>query len=347
MKSFGSETISRAIPVSLLWLHGKVMEYRGKQELYEKQRPEVLKTLREIALIQSAESSNRIEGVTVEARRLKPLVLGEVKPRERPEEEIVGYRKALNWIHTKQDRFSIDTDSILNLHKLAQGGTSGDAGKWKTSNNDIIEILPSGERKIRFRPVEVEKTPHMMKQLCLAYEHTMQQGTWPPLLADASLILDFLCIHPFRDGNGRVSRLMTLLCLYKQGFHVGRYISIERIIEETKESYYEALQKSSTSWHEGEHDLVPWWSYFLSTLHSAYREFEERVSSVGKGYGTKGDLIETAIVVLPKEFSFAELSAQCPTTSKERIRQVLRTLRNQGQLEPTTKGRGAKWRKKS
>lgn len=226
--------------------------------------PQILKTLREMALIESAESSNRIEGVMVERNRLRPLVLGNTRPRDRSEEEIVGYRLALNWIHANHSQIPITPETCLCLHSLAQGGTSGDAGQWKTTQNDILEIFPDGRRQVRFWPVAPDRVPAAMQELCLAYRHAIDQLKVTPLLASACLVLDFLCIHPFRDGNGRVSRLLILLSFYHHGFEVGRYISHERIVEQTNEDYYEVLKSSSTGWHEGEHDVMPWFNYLLS-----------------------------------------------------------------------------------
>ena len=245
MKSFTPSQLSRSIPLGLSWMIGTVMEGKGRQELFEHQSPEKLRTLRQQAIVQSTESSNRIEGVTVERERLLPLVLGKTKPRDRSEEEIVGYRQALSHIHENHAHCAIDANEIKHLHALAQGGHSADAGEYKRRDNDIIQLFPDGRREVRFSTVEASQTLEAMKQLQMAYEHTLQQGLLPPLLLIANTVFDFLCIHPFRDGNGRVSRLLTLLLLYQHGYRVGRYISLERIIEETKESYYEALHASS------------------------------------------------------------------------------------------------------
>lgn len=274
MKSFTPEQLSIKVPLALSWLLGKVMESKGKQELFERQRPEALRKLRETAIIQSAESSNRIEGVTVDAKRLVPLIKGKARPVDRSEEEVLGYRKALDLIHGHYPKLEINAETIKKLHLLAQGGFSGDAGNFKTKDSDIIELLPDGRRILRFKTVSAKETPEAIDQLCMAYDDTMAQGTLPPLLCAASFILDFLCIHPFRDGNGRVSRLLTLLLLYQQGYNVGRYISLERIVEETKEDYYEALKKSSQDWHGAKHDTVPFWSYFLGMVRLGYNELE-------------------------------------------------------------------------
>lgn len=222
---------------------------------------------------------------------------------------------------------------------------SGDSGEWKRTDNEIIEILPNGESQIRWKAVSAEDTPKAMESLCTAYRHAINKELIPPLLASGGFVLDLLCIHPFRDGNGRVSRLATLLLLYQQGYRVGRYISIERIIEESKESYYEFLFQSSHGWHEAQHDPVPWWSYHLTTIRSAYREFEDRVQRTSSQRGAKTDAIEQAIESLPDEFSVSDLERLCPSVSRELVRKVLRGKRDAGLLSCTSRGRGAMWYK--
>jgi Fic family protein len=260
-----------------VWLLEKLAESKNKQALYNKQPRRILKSLQEIALIEGTESSNRIDGVTVELERVRPLVRGNGRPRDRSEEEIVGYRNALSWVHGNRDKVPIEPEAFKRLHALAQEGTIGDAGQWKESQNEIVELDPEGRLEVRFQPVEPALVPATVEELCLAYNRSIDQSKIPPLLAAACLVFDFLCIHPFREANGRVSRLLTLFALYHHGHNVGRYISLERIVEQSKESYYEALQTSSVGWHDGSHDIMPWFHYFLSTIHTAYREFEERV----------------------------------------------------------------------
>ena len=197
--------------------------------------------MREQAIVQSVESSNRIEGITV-PHRLRPLVIGKARPRDRSEEELAGYRAALDWIFSRKNRVAITPEVIRRLHALAQGGASGDAGEWKTRDNEIVEILASGERNVRFVPVSAMKTSSAMELLCRRYRVSSDEESVPPLLVVATFVLDFLCVHPFRDGNGRLSRLATSLLLQSQGFQVARYISLERLIEESKEEYYRVLK---------------------------------------------------------------------------------------------------------
>ncbi len=348
MMSFqGTRLQDTKLPLSSVWLLETLAECKGRQQLFENQSPQLLKTLREIALIESTESSNRIEGVTVEKNRLRPLVLGNIRPRDRSEEEIIGYRLALNWIHTEHHKIPISPETCLHLHGLAQGGTSGDAGQWKTKPNDIIEIFPDGHREVRFRPLAPERVPKAMEELCLGYRHSIEQLKVTPLLASACLVLDFLSIHPFRDGNGRISRLLTLLAFYHHGYGVGRYISHERIVEQSKEDYYEALKASSTGWHNGDHDVMPLFHFLLSTWRRAYREFEERAGRQRPERGSKTELVEYALQNLIGPFGIADLERLCPNVSRDTIRLVMNRWREEGRLEILGKGRDAKWKRKN
>ena len=332
MMSFrGNRLENIKLPLSIVWLLETLAESKGRQQLYERQSPQLLKSLKEMALIESAESSNRIEGVTVERNRLRPLVIGNTRPRDRSEEEIVGYRMALNWIHTDYSKIPVTPDTCLRLHALAQGGTSGDAGQWKKTQNDIIEIFPDGRREVRFQPLAPDLVPKSMEELCLVYRHAVDQLKVTPLLATACFVLDFLCIHPFRDGNGRISRLLTLLLCYHHGHEVGRYISFERIVEQTKEDYYETLKASSVDWHEGEHDVIPWFTYLLSVWRRAYREFEERAERQRPKRGSKTDLVEYSLGNMIGPFGIADVERLCPNVSRDTIRLVMNRWREPGQ----------------
>lgn len=283
MQSFrGNRLRDLSLPTSSVWLLTDIAEAKGRQDLYKNQAPQALEGLRETALVQSVESSNRIEGVTVAPERLRPLVLENARPRDRSEEELQGYRRALDLIHADAPPLTITPELLQRLHATIQAG-SGDAGQWKGVSNEIIELREGAPPLVRFRPVSVEDTPAATEELCLAYRHAMNQGLAHPLVGLAALIFDFLCIHPFRDGNGRVSRLLTLLGLYQQGYEVGRYISLERLVEESREDYYDSLHRSSEGWHEGRHDLLPWLNYFLIVLKRAYRELESRAVETPPG----------------------------------------------------------------
>ncbi len=333
-----------SVPTSTVWLMTDIAEAKGRQDLYTRQAPQVLRALREQALIQSVESSNRIEGVTVEPGRLRPLVVGAAKPRDRSEVEIQNYRKALDLIHARADELSVTPAALRRLHRTAQEG-AGDAGRWKRAENDIVELRPGRPPRVRFRPVSAERTPAAVEELCLLYRHVLDQERLPALVADAALVLDFLCVHPFRDGNGRVSRLLTLLTLYHHSYQAGRYVSLERLIEETREEYYEALRRSSEGWHEGEHDLLPWMNYFLTVLFRAYRAFEERAGRVNSPRGSKTALVVHAIEQAAASFRVADLLTACPGVSVDWIRHVLKDLRSEGRVECLGRGRQARWQK--
>jgi Fic family protein len=331
-----------SVPVSTGWLLGECMEARGKQELWIRQRPEALAALREQAVIQSAESSNRIEGVTIASDRLRPVVLGKSKPRDRCEEELAGYRKALDWIFARKFRVAIEPKVMLHLHAMAQGGFSGDAGQWKKRDNEIIEFLPSGERTVRFKPTPAKDTPKAIGELCHNYQRVSDDPGVPPLLTVSTFILDFLCIHPFRDGNGRVSRLLTTLLLLQHGFEVGRYVSLERIVEDTKSDYYHVLGQCSKDWHDGKNQLVPWWNYFLGFVRRAYREFAVQVESKSRR-PAKGELVRNAVLSQVGPFTLGDLRGQVPGVSVQQLKKVLGEMKKAGEVRLAGRGRGAKW----
>lgn len=340
MNSFKHDSLK--LPLSSVWLMNSIAEHKGKQELYAKQAPQILNTLLETALIQSAESSNRIEGVTVEQSRLKPLVIGRSKPRDRSEEEVAGYRKALSLIHSKHKSLRITPEILKEFHRLCRGEV-WDAGKWKEKDNDIIRKHPDGRIEVIFKPVSAAKTPDMIKQLCLTYENSISQLKYPDLYATACLVLDFLSIHPFRDGNGRVSRLLTLLALYQHGFTVGKYISIERIIEQSKETYYEALNKSSQKWHEAKHDVTPWLNFFLGTVLACYRDFEERAQNLKPGRGAKTSIVINAVENQAGNFAISDIARACPGVSRVMIKKVLLRLQKENTIKSLGKGQSAKY----
>jgi len=331
-----------SIPVGTGWLLGSCMEALGKQDLWMRQKPEVLEVMREQAIIQSVESSNRIEGVTIPVERLRPVVLGKARPRDRSEEELAGYRQALDWIFSLKRQVSVMPAVIQRLHALAQGGFSGDAGEWKKRDNEIIEILPDGERKIRFVPTSAKDTAKTVEALCRNYRETCDDGRVPPLLTIPTFVFDLLCIHPFRDGNGRVSRLATTLLLQAHGFQVARYVSLERLIEQGKEDYYGVLAECSRGWHEGKNEIVPWWNYFLSVLRRAYKEFERQVESA-EARPAKSDLVRQTVLAQVEQFTLGDLATQLPAASTQLIKKVLAELKKQGKICLVGRGRGARW----
>lgn len=333
------------LPLSTVWLLNDIAEAKGKQELFTQQSPQMLKALREMAIVQSVESSNRIEGVTVAPERLRPLVLGNARPKDRSEQELQGYRDALHRIHNGPHEMQITPKTLQNLHQTIQEG-SGDAGLWKAVENDIIEFRPGEPPRIRFRTLAVAKVPKAVEEMCLLYRHALDQQHVPALVAAACLVLDFLCIHPFRDGNGRVSRLLTVLALYHHGYEVGRYISLERLIEDSKEDYYTVLRASSTGWHEGKNDWLPWLNYFLAIVRRSYVQFEERAGQVKSPRGTKTESVLQAIRAQGSEFRLADIERSCPGVGRDWIRAILRDLRKKGDLSCKGRGLAARWRRK-
>lgn len=319
------------------------MEYRGKQDLWLKTRPDVMKTLLESAIVQSAESSNRIEGVEVERTRLRPLLLGTSRPQNRSEEEVLGYKNALLRIFKKYNSIEINPATIKILHKIAQSGLSGDAGQWKERNNSILELHPTGDQSIRFTPTSAKETPKAVALLCDRYRKTIEDQSFPDLAAIAAFILDFLCIHPFRDGNGRVSRLLTTLLLCQQGYGVGRFISLERLVEQSKEDYYEVLLSSSKQWHTGKHDVLPWFNYFMSILKRAYSELAERVD-LTRGADDQSSIIRQIIGEQLGSFSLSDIHALVPSASSALIKKILSEMKKEGFIQLSGKGRGAQWR---
>jgi Fic family protein len=333
------------IPVATSWYLADLGEARGKQELFTKQSPQRLKALREHALIESAVSSNRIEGVVVEPARVRSVIVGKSPLRDRDEEEVRGYRNALNLMHQQGAKLAISENTIRELHRLARGAV-GDAGQYKKSESDIIERYPDGRQRVRFKTVTAAKTPAFMTELITLWHRGLEERWVPPLIALAAFNLDLLCIHPFRDGNGRVSRLLFLLQCYHLGYDVGRYISLERVIEQNKERYYETLEQSSHRWHEGHHDPWPYINYLLFVLKEAYKEFEGRVGQVKSPRGTKTELIEAAVNAFSGDFTLADLERACPGVSRDMVRRVLRELQQAKKVECLSRGPGAAWRKK-
>jgi Fic family protein len=319
-------------------------EARGKQELFTAQLPQKLKVLRENALIESAVSSNRIEGVEADRDRIATIVFGKGQLRDRNEEEIRGYRNALELVHEKGIGLPISEETIRQLHRLVRGEV-WDAGNYKDKNSDIIEKLAGGRQRVRFKTVTAAKTPAYMREMVRLWTDSLRERRVHPLVLLAAMNLDFLCIHPFRDGNGRVSRLLLLLQCYQLGFEVGRYVSLERVIEENKERYYETLKHSSQGWHEGRHDPWPYVNYFLFILKTAYAEFEERAAQLRSPRGAKTALVEAAIDTFPDQFSLSELRRACPGVSPHLVRRVLRDLQRAGKIICLGRGPGAAWRK--
>jgi Fic family protein len=333
--------LSHRLTSTLCTLH----EYRGKEALFRQQIPQALETLRQSAIIQSVESSNRIEGVVAKPGRVKAIVQKNSKPRDRSEAEIAGYREVLDIIHASHEGIRLSNGIVKQFHEQLFSKTSEAGGVWKAAPNLIQRQHPDGTTETRFEPPPPHLTESLMADLHTGFHRVLVDHEFDPLLAIPAYVLDFLCIHPFRDGNGRMARLLTLLLLYQQGYGVGRFISLEKIIEGSKESYYETLNASSQGWNEGDHDLTPWTEYLLGTVVDAYRQFEKRVGDTTQKRGSKTRLVEAAIDRAIGDFSAQDILAQCPGASLDLVRRILKDQKALGHIKSLGTGRAAKWRK--
>jgi Fic family protein len=332
------------LPTRTTWYLTDLAEARGRQELFTRQSPQKLKVLREHALIESAISSNRIEGVEVDKSRVGTLIFGKPALRDRDEEEVRGYRDALKLIHESGAKLPICEATIKRLHKLCRGEI-WDAGQYKEKDVDIIQTFANGRSRVRFKTLPAKQTPKAMAEMVKLWQRGVREKWVHPLVLAAALNLDFLCIHPFRDGNGRVSRLLFLLACYHCGIEAGRYVSLERLIEQNKERYYEVLEQSSARWHEGKHDPWQTMNFLLFILTQACKEFEQRVGQLKSPRGEKTEAVLAAIDRQISTFRVADLQAECPGVGLDLIRQLLARLQKEKKVKALGTGRGAKWEK--
>jgi Fic family protein len=332
------------VPATTAWYLADLGEARGRQDLWIKQYPQRLRILREHAIVESAVASNRIEGVTVDQKRVGTIVFGNRPLRDRNEEEVRGYRDALKLVHQRGATLPVSEETIQELHRLSRPG-SGDAGRYRETAMDIVEVHADGRRRVRFTAVAAQDVSAAMAELLRLWDDCLAERPVYPLVALAGSNLDFLCIHPFRDGNGRVSRLLWLLQCYHLGYEVGRYISLERLVEENRERYYETLEQSSAGWHEGKQDPWQYVNYCLYVLKSAYGELEARVGQTASPRGEKTALILAAIDRATGPFRVGSLQQACPGVSVDLIRRTLKRLRSEGRVECLGRGQHAEWRK--
>lgn len=318
----------------------QIHEYKGQQNLFIEAKADALSNLLEVANIQSTEASNRIEGIITTDDRLKKIVREKTMPQTRSEKEIAGYRDVLATIHESHDYIPPRPSVILQLHRdLYKYSRKSIGGSFKNSDNVIAEELPDGQQIVRFKPVPAWETPEPITALCSAFQEAMQDAELDPLLLIPIFILDFLCIHPFNDGNGRISRLLTLLLLYRSGYIVGKYISIEKLISDTKETYYEALQASSYNWHEGTNDYAPFVTYMLGILVAAYRDFESRIELLTAKGLSKPDRVREIIRNHLGKITKSEIVAQCPDISQITVQRALADLLKNGEITKLSGGR--------
>lgn len=310
-----------------------IHEYKGEQTLFIESRADTLSQLMDMAKIQSTEASNRIENIYTSQDRLKKILMDKTTPRNRSEREIAGYRDVLATIHESHDYIPPKPSVILQLHRdLYKYSGMGTGGSYKNSDNVISETDAQGNRTVRWQPVPAWETPESMERLCAALEDALGSGDCDPLLLIPMFILDFLCIHPFNDGNGRLSRLLTLLLLYRAGYIVGKYISIEKLIEQSKESYYEALQQSSQGWHQGENDYLPFVLYSLGIVAAAYRDFSARVQTLSLSGLSKPERVRELLKGSLNKMTKADILAKCPDISPITVQRSLAQLVSSGQV---------------
>lgn len=327
----------------------KIHEFKGKQELYFRQKPVELERLVEIAKVQSTESSNRIEGIVTTRSRLQKLVEDKTTPRNRDEKEILGYRNVLNLIHENYQYIPLKSNYILQLHRdLLQYTELSYGGKYKTSPNEIDAVLPNGEKRILFKPLEPYETPDAIEQICSSYQQALDYEIVDSLILIPCVILDFLCVHPFNDGNGRMSRLLTLLLLYRNDYVIGKYISIEKEIANTKEAYYQALAQADLGWHEGTNDPEPFIKYMLGIILKCYREFEERLT-ISEKSGKKSssyDIVKTYVNGTIGTFTKRDAMENCPSLGSSSVESALKKLVEDGTIIRKGLGRASHYIRK-
>lgn len=334
MKTFNySEIKNQKWDSDILGLIAAIYKEAGKQEMYLKQRPEELEKLVEIAKIQSTEASNAIEGIVTTSTRIRQLVEEKTTPKNRDEQEIAGYRDVLNIIHESFDAIPISQNYILQLHKVLYSHMNNPmAGRTKSVQNYISATYPDGHVETLFTPLAPYETPEALDKICEEYNRVIGNMEVEPLIAIPVFIHDFLCIHPFNDGNGRMSRLLTLLLLYRAGYIVGKYISIEKVIETTKGTYYEALQSSSQGWYEEENDYAHFVRYMLGVILSAYRDFSSRVRVLTTSRMSKPDRIREIIKDTLGKITKTEITQKCPDISQVTVQRTLNDLIKNGDI---------------
>ncbi len=322
---------SRLLTPEIVRLLSTLYEHKGRQQLFVEAKKDELLTLMEVAKIQSTKSSNRIEGIFTTDKRLEELVVKKTEPKNRNEQEISGYRDVLATIHESYDFISPTVNVIQQLHRdLYSYGPDGFGGKFKSGNHRIAEEDTDGKQTVRFTPVSAFETGDAMRQMTEGFLDAWNGNKSEKLLLIPMFILDFLCIHPFDDGNGRMSRLLTLLLFYRAGFIVGKYISLEMLIEQTKKTYYEALRDSSTGWHDDENSYAPFVKYYLGILIKASNEFESRVEYLSKKKVPKTERVRLLIKDTVGKISKKEILEKCPDISTKTVERTLADLVKQG-----------------
>lgn len=341
MRNFNySEISNKKWDSEVLGLIAAIYKEAGKQELYLKQRPAQLEKLVEIAKVQSTEASNSIEGIVTTNTRVRQLVEEKTTPKNRNEQEIAGYRDVLSTIHESFDAIPITQNYILQLHKMLYNHMNNPmAGRTKSVQNYISAEYPDGHRETLFTPLSPFETPDALDKICEEYNRVIGNMELEPLIAIPVFIHDFLCIHPFNDGNGRMSRLLTTLLLYRSGFYVGKYISLEAKIAKDKDLYYNALAQAQIGWHDGSEDKLPFIKYLLGTILSAYKDFQERFELVDEKL-TAVEIVRKATMYKIGRFTKQDIRELCPSLSLSSIEVSLRKLVEAGDLKREGNGKG-------
>lgn len=327
-------TAQGLLSVETVGLLASLHEFKGKQELYMEAKPDVLSALLDIAKIQSTKASNKIEGIYTSDERLEALVVQKAEPRNRSEAEIAGYREVLATIHESYEYIPVTPNNILQLHRDLYSYSGSDmGGRFKNTDNVIAETGPDGKNKVRFAPVPAFQTTEVMENLCRGFNEALDSGELDALLLIPMFVLDFLCIHPFNDGNGRMSRLLTLLLLYRSGYIVGKYISMEMLIEKSKETYYEALKDSSVGWHENRNGYKAFVNYYLGVMIKAYNEFQDRVEHLSRRRLSKSDRVKAIFDQRAGKIKKSDIAALCPDISETTIERTLKALVDAGYIQ--------------
>ena len=345
MHRFDYQFLADRLPANLLEIAGIIYDLRGKGEIRKENNPQVFQELRHTAMVDSVQSSNAIEGVVTTAERVKKLVSKQAEPFTHDEQEILGYRDALDEIYNHYEDLEITEDLLKHFHLLMLRATSTDAGNYKQQNNWIQERDDQGRISIRFVPVKAKETPAAVEQLILAWHEGKQDSRINGLLLTACVIVDFLCIHPFRDGNGRVSRLLTSLLLLQEGFDIGKYISIDKKINEYRYNYYQALKACSDGWHENRNTYVPFITYLLQIIYSCYKELDNKFIENTAHKISKSSQIENALMQSFVPVSKEEIAARFPEISITTIERVLGKLVKEGKIEKIGTYRNARYKK--
>ncbi len=345
MHRFDYRFLADSLPAEMIGITSIIHDLRGRGEIRRSEHPAVFRELRHTAMVDSVQSSNAIEGIVTSAKRMKALMDRQTEPFSHEEQEILGYRDALTEIHEGYEGMEVSDELLKHFHRLMLRSTSGDAGEYKQQNNWIQERDEQGRISIRFVPVGARETPEAMEQMILAFREASQDSGINRLLLIACVVVDFLCIHPFRDGNGRVSRLLTSLLLLQAGFDIDRYISVDRKIHEYQYNYYQALKACSDGWHENRNTYLPFMTYLLQILYSCYKELDQKfventAQKVGKAMQVENALLQCFVPV-----SKEEIAGRLPEVSISTVERVLARLVKEGRIEKIGTYRNARYRR--